>query len=308
MSDIKNFFNNLDNEDSGKEQPRKKRTEEVEDEDLEQDSEFEEEDEEQLVDDEEQDSEEEDEEQPEDDEGDVDEEEVEEETKKYADIFNSVEDLEKAYKELQRKSTQDSQKLSQILTQQQQQAQGAQGFQQTGGQQAGYPQSEQIPPELASHPEFQQLQAQNPQQASAVVQQYKAQKAAQQQQSQTSAQQQQLQKVVLNQEILSLRQKYSDFDEIAEHIPNVLQDMPHLWNTPNPVETAYKIARADKVDEVVEKASASAKKEASEKRSNKKKAKTEKQKAKTPNKKKPAEDQISDEILSARGGGKNAFF
>ena len=228
----------------------------------------------------------------------------EETAPKYAGRFKNVEELERAYKELQGSYTKNNQKLNEVLgTMRKTQAPPTMPNQNTYQPVTGH-----IPQELANHPQFQQLQRDNPSEAQRVVYQYQVQR---QQQSQQDAQQhhtnEQLKQVVLNQEILSMRTRHSDFDEVAADIPTTFQQNPWLWQAPSPVEQAYKLAKANRMDEVIATTQSAAKKEAAQSKKSKKSAVAEKQKAKVSKKKLTPEDEIANEIFEVRKGG-NAFF
>ena len=225
------------------------------------------------------------------------------EEKLYADRFKNVEELEKAYKELQKRDTKLSQSLQEIKKQQQPQ--------QDQTSQQGQPQ---IPPELAQNPKFQELARNNPQQAQQVVQEFHQRKAGTNIQNNQAAQQnQQLQNEVgdmkMQMEVMQLQNNpktKEEFNEVAQDLPVVFNNNPWLWDTPSPVTTAFKLAKAEKMGQVVEEASEKAVQKAYEGKSKKKKAKGEKQKAKKSKKKKSSEEEIAEDILSA-GGGNNAF-
>jgi hypothetical protein len=223
---------------------------------------------------------------------------VQQPVKKFAGRYNTVEDLEKGYKELQRQLTKINQQLPQILQQQAIQTQAPPVHSPT----VGVPS---VPPELAYDPRFQQLAQANPEAARTVVQRY-----YQQQQANTIAPlQQELRTLKMQQEVMMLRATQPDFEEVAVNIPVIFNENPWLWNTPNPVATAYKMAKAEKLTEAVNTASTAAKQAAYMKQQQKKTAVAERQQAKVPQTQKTPEDEIAESILglSSTGGKRNAF-
>ena len=218
------------------------------------------------------------------------------EEKKFAGRFKTVEDLEKAYKSLEGTFTKKSQQLNEVL--------GNLQNAQQNNQYMPLINQNQIPQELANHPQFQQLQQTNPQEAARVAQQYLYQ---QQNYYQQQEQQSKMQQLALNQEILSLKSRYKDFEEVAAELPVVFFNNPWLWKAKNPVETAYKLTKAEKLDDVISATVDATKKEINSNTQKKKAAITEKQRAKTPTKEITPEDEIVKDIFDSKRGG-NAFF
>lgn len=219
-------------------------------------------------------------------------------SRKLAGIYNSVEDLEEGYKNLQREYTRLKQQLVDDITKQmpdnQQQYQGT--LQQNNPA---------IPPELMNNPQFIQLAQTNPQQAMAVVIEYAKRQAIQQYQQTT---QQETKKMQSQIELLMLRSTTPDFDQVAPYMVSTLKDNPWLWDTERPMQAAYKLAKASMIEEGLQQASTTVAQQAQQKIQAKKGAVAEKQSAKTPPKQKSPEDEIVESILSAGGSRNSVFF
>lgn len=219
-------------------------------------------------------------------------------SRKLAGIYNSVEDLEEGYKNLQREYTRLKQQFVDDITKQipdnQQQHQVT--LQQNNPV---------IPPELMNNPQFIQLAQTNPQQAMAVVVEYTRRQAIQQYQQTT---QQETKKMQSQIELLMLRSTTPDFDQVAPYMVNTLKDNPWLWDTERPMQAAYKLAKASMIEEGLQQASTTVAQQAQQKTQAKKGAVAEKQSAKTPPKQKSPEDEIVESILSAGGSRNSVFF
>ncbi len=219
-------------------------------------------------------------------------------SRKLAGIYNSVEDLEEGYKNLQREYTRLKQQLVDDITKQipdnQQQYQGT--LQQNNPV---------IPPELMNNPQFIQLAQTNPQQAMAVVIEYARRQAIQQYQQTT---QQETKKMQSQIELLMLRSTTPDFDQVAPYMVSTLKENPWLWDTERPMQAAYKLAKASMIEEGLQQASTTVAQQAEQKIQAKKGAVAEKQSAKTPPKQKSPEDEIVESILSAGGSRNSVFF
>lgn len=222
----------------------------------------------------------------------VEEEEEEEAERLYAGRFKSVEDLEKSYKSLQSQ-------LTPIL-------------QQLRNKQEGQPivpaavNAQGVPNELANSPEFQQIAATNPAMAAQIVANYIQQKQQQQITQVMSPVQRQIKDMEIKMEVLNLRASLPDFDEFAPELPVVFNENPWLWNTNEPVKTAYKLLKADKLTASSEEVTKARKAAAEEVRKQKKAAGAEKQKGKRHTKKVTPEEQIANDIIGVTQK-KNAF-
>ena len=218
-------------------------------------------------------------------------EEEEQEEKLYAGRFKSVDDLEKSYKALQSQLTPILQELRTKQT--------AESFQ--------LPQQQPtIPNELANNPQFQQIAATNPAMAAQVVANYTRNMAQQQITQNVQPMQRELTNMKLEMEIDRLKATTPDFDAVAPDLPVVFNENPWLWQSPNPVTTAYKLLKADRLGDTVSQATKLGKAAAIEKRKQKKSAGAERQKGKQAAKKATPEDDIVSGILGAKAS-KNAF-
>ena len=227
-------------------------------------------------------------------------EEEKESPRKYAGRYDSVEQLEKGYKNLQAKMTR--------LLQEMRPKNAAQASQQEQTVPA-QPLSTGIPLELATHPKFIELLRTNPLQAGAVVAEYNARmmnRIPAQAPVQQAQRDEETAAIRTKLEVLELKTRYADFDEIAVDIPAVLEGNPWLWQSPAPIENAYKLVKASRVDEALSTAAAAGKQSAERKKAEKRSATMERQQAKKQQKQKSPEEAIAEDILGA-GGKKNAF-
>lgn len=223
-----------------------------------------------------------------------------EQTKKLAGIYDSVEDLEEGYKNLQREFTRLKQQMKQKSVEDIANTMPQQNIAQ---QYQGTPQQSNpvIPPELANNPQFIQLAQTNPQQALAAVMEYNKRLAVQQYQ-QTAQQKMQAQI-----ELLTLKSSVNDFDDVAPYMAQTLQENPWLWNTPEPIKAAYQLAKATMFEQGVAQVTNAVGEQAQKATQSKKAAVAERQTAKQQPKQKTPEEEIVEDIMNA-GGVRNSIF
>lgn len=121
----------------------------------------------------------------------------------------------------------------------------------------------------------------------------------------------QMEQIMLQQEISNVANKYKDFADYGEGIKQLLEANPALWNVPNAVENAYKLAKFDSIGADLDKAVEKATQKAYADKQIKVLGSDNKARPSQHNmepKAKSAEEQIADSILSAGQSKKTIFF
>ena len=156
--------------------------------------------------------------------------------------FETVEELEDAYRELNRDFSRQTNLLKVYRDSKQQPPQPAPPAPQNPVQQ-----SQVIPPELANNPQFMQLVNTDPTRAIEQIVQYRVQQAVAQQQ-QTYQQQlfEQQRRASLEMQAAQLRER-PDYPELQDDIVEVLQELPALVQQPNGLMQAYEYAQLKKM-------------------------------------------------------------
>lgn len=214
--------------------------------------------------------------------------------------FDTVEDVEAAYQELNRDFSRQSNALA-VYKKQPQQAPQQHAPQQHAPQHRG----EVIPPALANDPRFNQLLQTNPMDAVGQIVQYRVQEAVQQQQQQAQYQQMEYQQKQMLIEQTNRVKAMPDYDEVQEDVIGILEEMPFLAQQPDGIMKAYEFGKLKKLQrELSENALTADKIKIATKQS--------KQRASAPTGKsggepaKSVEDQIVDDIFNA-GSGLGSF-
>jgi hypothetical protein len=68
--------------------------------------------------------------------------------------------------------------------------------------------------------------------------------------------------LMMQNEVARIASVNPDFMQLAPEISKTLKDNPQYWNIPNPIETVYRIVKADKANEVIATATANARNQA----------------------------------------------
>jgi hypothetical protein len=204
---------------------------------------------------------------------------AEKQEKLYAGKYKTVEELEKAYTNMVRKGTQLAMQLAEIRKNQNNQQQ-PQNVQQVQPQQAG------IPGQAINNDVLQQL-------APVVVPLMQQVRALQEQQ----------QHIAMQAEVSRLRSTYEDFDEVAPILPKLFEATPQLFNLPNPIETAYFIAKSQFATEQLQNVYNEATKQAYNSKAAKQKAVTEGQQSRANESTSPEEEIAQSIVKMARKDG-----
>lgn len=113
--------------------------------------------------------------------------------------------------------------------------------------------------------------------------------------------------LMMHNQVTKMLVDHPDFAELAEDVMEVFKDDPSLWNTRNPLEKAYKIAKVSRLSTEVSKAVADTRNAAYADKEIKVLGAATKNQPKTTTASKSAEDQIGDAIVAAYRGGNNIF-
>lgn len=203
----------------------------------------------------------------------------------YAGQFENVEDLEKSYQHIRQFSTKLAQQLAEMRkgSGQQPQQQGTTAPQQTPS----------MPP-MADPTLIQQMAPVLAPFMAPMMQQIKQ-------------QQDRLMQLQLQSEVTRLKAENDDFDEVAPVIPELFKTTPELFNLPNPVETAYLLAKSQVTQQNIKKVYNDAQKAAYDSKAAKQQAVTEGQQGKTPQKQVSPEEAIANSIIEAANQGGSIF-
>ena len=166
--------------------------------------------------------------------------------KKFAGMYDTVEQLENAYKGLQKQYQTTKKSLMDRLTEEPQQAAQPQAQPQPSAQAMQNFQSMQLPPNV-NPALIQQAFAENPEGTIRLLTDMRINQAV-------VPMQQQLQRFSLQTEINAVRTKYNDFPEYEDKIGDVLKSNPALMQSKNRIELAYKLVKADAITPLVQQA------------------------------------------------------
>jgi len=214
---------------------------------------------------------------------------IDNDNKLYAGRYKSVEELENAYKNLQSFSTKVAQELANYKKQQSQQ-------------------NEQLPQQSQQFQQNQQVQTQFDEINRAFIMSFQQNPVGTIQQLIQHATQQVVQPLAKEMEIKTgiaeLSTKYPDFPKLAPKTIEVLRNMPDLWNIPNTLEVAYKLAKADYTEQAITQARNSSQQQAITTTQQKQSLFNEAQSPRqTTGQTKTPEQMIKESILNAGGGG-----
>lgn len=163
--------------------------------------------------------------------------------KKFAGMYDTVEQLENAYKGLQTKYQTTKKDLMGRLTEDPQQAAPVQAVPQ---QILPNFQSMQLPPNV-NPALIQQAFAENPEGTLRLLTDMRINQAV-------APMQQQLQRFALQTEIDATKNKYNDFSEYEDKVGDMLKANPALMQSKNRIELAYKLVKADAITPLVQQA------------------------------------------------------
>ena len=159
--------------------------------------------------------------------------------------FDTVDDLEKAYKEINNDYQRQARTLN-VLKGKKQQSQ-APANQQPVNQYNSPQQQGVIPPELAANPNFMSLMQTNPLQAVDHIVQYRVQAAVRQrEQAYQQQMQHQARENALMQQVGEIKQK-PDFEDLRDDIIETLEEIPSLAQQQNGLAQAYEYAKLKKM-------------------------------------------------------------
>lgn len=155
--------------------------------------------------------------------------------KKFAGMYDTVEQLEKAYKGLQTQYQSTKKSLYERLT-------GSQDTPPAFQARQAQPVLQPLDPDLVA-----QAMAENPTETMKLVMEYGAKMAESQSAKSNDA-------VMLKLEITDCRTKFKDFDQYSDDIAAVLEKNPEIMVMKNRMEVAYKLAKAENPQKIADKA------------------------------------------------------